>query len=399
MIRVTHIPLAQRKAICGRLAYLATTQPRKLSFSVAGAESEFDQLRDNLFRLTDQAISNSPNSVPLDSFLAHLAANLKNQAQPQLEGPYRAIFQPMVDQAADELKSISCNRCSPIPNRVCDGSYSDDNIVSQSGACIAPIRAMFEIALKAAVEWYSKCASSFESAGTTEVVLSTSFTSSKPHDIPGEYFVGGETKPNDTGLYSFVEVNLCFWPQRFDWNTYTATLYVLFHECICHAFEPRLFSGTGNGEASDAFAEGWMDWIAFECFRKTLENSPAISSGGAYLEAGTQLHLLRVDYNRRDRSEFSFIRAFGKNVAQKLLYLLERLPESAQDPWSKLLMISFDLNLTGGLTDAEVGIWDSALASKGELDPPYRFAQAAQIVIKYMKSKDVAEFREGTHQL
>ena len=61
-MNVFHLPLAQRKTICGRLLYFQAAYPGRLNFVVAGAESEFDQVRDNVFRLTEQAVS-SPKIV------------------------------------------------------------------------------------------------------------------------------------------------------------------------------------------------------------------------------------------------------------------------------------------------------------------------------------------------
>ena len=58
-MNVFHLPLAQRKTICGRLLYFQAAYPGRLNFVVAGAESEFDQVRDNVFRLTEQAVSSS----------------------------------------------------------------------------------------------------------------------------------------------------------------------------------------------------------------------------------------------------------------------------------------------------------------------------------------------------
>ena len=41
MSYAVHIPLAQRKALCGRLVYLEATQPHKLAFTQANVEEDW----------------------------------------------------------------------------------------------------------------------------------------------------------------------------------------------------------------------------------------------------------------------------------------------------------------------------------------------------------------------
>jgi hypothetical protein len=383
-VNVFHLPLAQRKTICGRLLFFQAAYPDRLRFLVAGAESEFDQVRDNVFSLTEQAISSSHDSEPLDQFLKKLQADLGYQMHPQLTGKHANLFEPLLADIGRNIAAISCDQCSPIRPRVCDGGSQDDEIVRTGGVCIAPIQKMFEIAAQATQQWYAKSCNLFRVQDSPQLVLSTSFTNGKPHDIPGDYFVGGVTRQHDAA--KTAEINLSVWPKKFDWNTYAAILYVLFHECICHAyqgtkaFRPR--------PVSDGFAEGWMDWIAFECFRKHLELSPKTPSLQAYLDAGTQLHLLRVDYNHPEKSAQSSICAFGRSVAQKFSLLLHRLPKFAPDPWASLLMASFDLDMAGGLSDQELVILDDCLPAEGALDSP-RLEQVTEAVSKYLVSKDI----------
>lgn len=385
-MNVFHLPLAQRKTICGRLLYFQAAYPGRLNFVVAGAESEFDQVRDNVFRLTEQAVSSSEDSEPLDQFLNQLHTDLGDQMRPELQGKRASLFQPLYLEIGRNIAGISCHQCSPLRPRICDGGSKDDEIVRTGGICIAPIQQMFAIAAGATQQWYAKCSNLFPPQGSRGLVFSSSFTNGKPNDIPGDYFLGGVTRHHD-GPPAVAEINLSVWPKKFDWYTYAAILYVLFHECICHAYQgmkplrPR--------PLGDGFAEGWMDWIAFECFHKHLEMSPRTPSLQAYLDAGTQLHLLRVDYNHRERSDQSAICAFGRSVAQKFSYLFGRLPESAPDPWSNLLMISFDLNIAGGVSDQELVLLDDCLSGKGHLDSPC-VERATEAVRKYIISKDIA---------
>jgi hypothetical protein len=383
-MNLVHIPLAQRKAICGRLLFFQAA-PNRLAFLGAGAESEFDQVRDNLFKLTEQGASSSQDNEPLDTFLQRLLTDFGYQMQPQLRGKHGILFQPLYALLESSIKAFSCNQCSPLRPHICDGGSKDDAIVSTGGACIAPIRVMFDIAAQATKTWYSQCCNLFNPQQAPALMFSTSFRNSKPHDIPGDYFVGGVTKPH-AHPQLIAEIDLCLWPKKFDWNTYAVLLYVLFHECICHAYQGmRAFRPK---PVTDGFSEGWMDWIAFECFRRHIQQSPPTTTLQAYLDSGTKFHLLRVDYNDKERSDQASISAFGRSVAQKFAYMLERLPESASDPWSNLLMTSFDINVAGGLSDKELAILDKYLTEKGALDAPLLDA-ATESIRNYLKSKDI----------
>lgn len=385
---IFHIPLAQRKTICGRLLFFEAAYPDRMKFLVAGAGSEFDQVRNNVFSLTEQAASSSGDGEALDQFLQHLNTDLGYQMRPQLTGKHAKLFQPLHLQITQNLSSLSCNRCSPIRPSICDGGDKDDEIVRTGGACIAPIQKMFDIASQVARQWYAKSSNLFHLQQSPGLVLSTSFTNAKPNDLPGDYFLGGETKHHDESP-PIAEIELALWPEKFDWNTYAAVLYVFFHECICHAYQGM--NAFRPRPLSDGFAEGWMDWIAFEVFRRHLKASPSTPTLQAYRDAATKLHLLRVDYNHPQKSSQSALCAFGRSVAQKFLALLERLPESSADPWPSLLMASFDMNVAGGVSDKELVVLDTCLPEKGRLDSPL-LEGLTDAVRNYLHSKDISSF-------
>ena len=188
-----HIPLAQRKLICARLLFFQAAYPDRLRFLRAGAQSEFDQVRDNLFRLTEQSPYSSPDDVPLDSFLRALLGDLHQQMIPQLKGKYGSLFQPVYSDIQGMVNGISCEQCSPLTPRICDGGTKDDEIVRGGGACIAPIRAMFDLAAQSATNNYSKWCNLFRNGVPRQLTFSTSLFNGKPHDVPGDYFVGGAT--------------------------------------------------------------------------------------------------------------------------------------------------------------------------------------------------------------
>ena len=376
----SHIPLAQRKLICGRLAFFQAAYPVRLRLLNAGVESEFNQVRDNVFHLTERAPSSSPNSEPLDIFFDRLLGDLNLQMLPHLQGKHGALFRPLQDEIRRTVERISCLECSPV--RICDGGNKDDEIVGKGGTCIAPIRAMFDVAAQVTTQSYAKYCNLFDPGGAQALSFSTSFCNRKPHDIPGDYFVGAVTTHNGPS----AQVDLCLWPNRFDWITYAAIMYVLFHECICHGYQGM--RPARPKPLNDGFIEGWMDWIAFKCFRKHLESTADEPFVEAWLDHGTSFHLLRSDYNHKEKSPRASICALGRSAAQSFERLLKRLPELASDTWSSLLMFSFDMNIVGGLSDTELLALYNRLQLREELDSP-NLDQLVQPLRNYLNSREI----------
>ena len=121
-MNVFHLPLAQRKTICGLILYFQAAHPGRLNFVVAGAESEFDQVRDNVFRLTEQAVSSSEDSEPLDQFLNRLHTDLGDQMRPRNRRASTPVcFSPCTLRSDATSRGFSCGQCSPIRPRICDG--------------------------------------------------------------------------------------------------------------------------------------------------------------------------------------------------------------------------------------------------------------------------------------
>jgi len=402
MISVPHIPLAERKALCGRLLYLEAADRRKSAFVRAGAVSEFDQLQYNLFCLTDQATTNPDNAVPLDRFLETLATDLNDHARPQLRGGHAGLVASLLKEIKQGASKLSCHTCSPLSPTVCNGGDQDDEIVARSGHCIAPLRTMFDVALQATREYYSRFGTLSLAAPIPEVMFSTQLFRGKPHDIPVDYYVGGVTTYHEGNNKSWVQVQLCLCVTKFDWSTYLAVLYVLFHECVSHAFNGLFPSPQARTsmEPNDPFGEGWMDWVAYRIMEEVIQGQgPAralaakIRFPNEHRDVGTQFHLVRADHERKPRSEYSYIYAEGKSAAEKLYYLMERLVGSRSASWEAFLRMSFDLNMLSlPVSDRMkfVRLIDAYLSGRGQLELPFNFFPMAKIFNNYLKSNDIS---------
>src|SRR4051794_32566793 len=92
-----------------------------------------------------------------------------------------------------------------------------------------------------------------------------------------------------------------------------------------------------------------MDWIAYRLLLDTLGSTGntvvADFPPSEVRDAAMRLHLARADYHHSTPSKHALERALGREVADRLLYLFERLPESSSNAWELFVRLSFDLNL------------------------------------------------------
>jgi hypothetical protein len=376
--QVSHVPLKARKALCGRWTFLDVARSRELSFFRVGRESDFKVLREKVVGTTRKAFVNSPNDQPLDGFI-------QKELVPLLEAETAALppddlAREFVGELKRRVEGISCQRCSGSSGKVCCGAPDDDETVASGGECLAPIRALFEFARDSAVHYYRKFGTQIPEVGLPEVVLSTDYVRRKPHDVPVEFFVGGSTGYCDADGRPMSEVRLILWVEEFDWNTFLAALYVLFHECVSHAFQ-GITQTCGKGwltapscaldtqcvgvataagrEATgrdDAFSEGWMDHVAHELMSESLRDRAAPFPNAwldapDYLQTAGRFHAARQKYDlpsgvlSTDASEYAILCAEGVLAAQNFCSLFERVLECRTAAREAFFRISFDLNM------------------------------------------------------
>jgi len=292
----------------------------------------------------------SHNDEPLDVFVKSAIQVVSGQCRlDPSTADHATLVNNILQVIESQAASISCTSCSCLAPVVCCGEEADDEIVDRGGVCILPIATMFKTALSSTIQCYQKFSSLFASSNVPTVTFSTSYEQKKPHDIPVPYYVGGTTHYDDsTNASSRVCLSVC--AGEFRWETYLAIMYVLFHECICHVFQgtvPWLGQIRPTTNQNDAFAEGWMDRVA--SWLLSIEASrpaPGFEFPSLQQNIGSKFHLARIDYDTTRPSIFAIARVVGDRAADKLLFLLERLPESKSDPMTFFLRLSLDLNLS-----------------------------------------------------
>lgn len=408
----SHIPLQFRKALRGRLAFYTASDGARLLFSRAGIDKVFDQIEKDVVSFTNlatNAIHGSQNDQRLDHFLSNLSRQIERGALAHEGQSYWDSVDRLVRAFDAETRTTACDRCSP--TRVCDGSELDHDTVTVAGDCISPLKAAFDIAAEAARRYFLQYSSLIGEATLPKIVFSTAHTIAKPHDCPNNYFVSGSTSYLDHPGAATSRVTLFVCVNRFDQASLEAIPYVLFHECVCHAFQESVHDGDGrkNSEPGDVFAEGWMDWVAVEILRETaLGKGPAAELGGelktpdSVVTAGSLFHSSRCAYGQPDSSEHASVYAFGKSCAQKVLRLFQRLLGSQEEAWTRFLGISFDLNLLSlrpAERDAFLTRIYTSLPAPGQIDRPNQFAEVPPLFRRYLEDRDVRALVKGVTEL
>jgi hypothetical protein len=402
MGRETHIGSRKRKELCGRLFYFDTIQPHKENSSQVGVVPALDALQQALFVFIAEELNN-PNGNSNDSFLSHLISRFSRIAEPGLEN-YPQLLETVKRAAQKRGKEISCSNCSstiPVAN--------SEEIVGSKGCCMSPLRQMFEIAYETTRIYYSKF-TTHPSTTFPDVIFSTKHSRdmSDLHDLPLPFAITGSTEYCSLGEQYWSEVNLKMCIEEFDFDSYMAIPYILFHECIAHAFHGIIPSPLARkpSEPEDGFAEGWMDFVAFKIMEELMQRKgPArhlaskVKFTDEHHHRSYKLYFSRVDLNIKHPykpSKYAIHRKFGHNAASKIYRVLERLPESYKHSWKVFLQMSFDLNMLQSFEPAQrqqfIALINN-LVKPGEIDTP-RHCEIVPIIRKYLKDYDPMTFVE-----
>jgi hypothetical protein len=334
------------------------------------------------------------DTIHLDTSLTSLLGRLQYFAQGDLyDKP--ALFSELKNAIDLRAGAMSCVRCSQFPPQVCNGNPDvDDQIVNAGAACLAPLAEMFDIANAIARHYYFRYGTSMD--GNPEVFFGTeNFSHSqskpdvKPHDLPVRFFVNGETMYFDQPGQMRAKVVLKIPVRAFDTNTYLSTLYILFHECIVHAFRainPEA-SRTGTKD-EDRFVEGWMDWISFEILTQVLNGDWPIlrrwnlSFLRARQDRALRFHMARID--PESSSKFASSRATGRSAAIKVSNFFK---SACPKPWEKFLQMSFDLNMMSDFDEATRESFVTVLDFLEDFPEEHKII--ADLLTKYLQTNDL----------
>jgi hypothetical protein len=200
-----------------------------------------------------------------------------------------------------DLGKHSCDNCVRAPqDKRCEPDKQTNDIVHERGACIAPLKALFDDLCKwVAGLWHELP----QSTGMPDrpVVFATSVRSFvRDRPILKEFKVSGYAQAlldrdgkytEDRGHYTQVGLEIRD-DYAFGWQQYSLLPYLLLHEILCHAFQsldkPEV---RRNAPASDAWSEGWMDALAFQLALEWLKDhdKTAFIDSDEYRDAECQI--------------------------------------------------------------------------------------------------------------
>lgn len=417
MVYTPHIPLSQRKTLCGRLIYFDTAPPHENDFIAEGAADTFALFRDELFQsLAKEVKADKTNAgrqkKPLDQALKDAFKRFKNtvsaqellEEKPQLTGPLLASIEKKVS-------GVSCAGCSP--GKICDGADigHDSGIVAAAGRCIEPLKQMFDVASEAAYIYYSTLSTVFPGV-RPDIVFSTRLLGGPGGGLPAQWVVDGVTTFHDERARAVALAQLKLHPPQFDLDNYKAVLYVLFHECIAHCYHAIApgHAGRKTTRRYEHFAEGWMDWVSLKVLEQVLSGTgPAralrskIKPTNVYAVAST-FHEDRLKFEPEDydgtEGEPGHLK-YGASVAQAVYnFIQEQYNRGIFKPRkafaNAFFSLSFDLNMSNGFTDS---LRDKFIPFMNKLVYPreyyenvpglYRKRVAAEELIKdYLRTRD-----------
>ena len=385
MASASHISFEQRKGLAVRLIALPLLHQHEARLLQVGAQNGLQWLRGEISYLAGQAIM-SPPGEHLDSNLKDLAKTLLTASASHLTGTFAPRFSPLLTQLTGHMNALSCCTCSGSPS-VCEGGQNDDALVAGGGHCIGLLRQLFDVALQIAQDAFHRY---LPALSLPAVGFSTAHWNKKPHDIPVELYCGGSTAFANGGN-SVVQLHLT--PAALDWDTCLACLYVLVHECFCHAFygarnPSKREEGTGN---DDPFTEGWMDWLAHELLLKNVYLAHGLpASGTEFASIATIFTEARSQYTldgSKPQSTYALSRFLGKEAAIKMHGLLKRLPESRAGALEALFRLSCDVLAEGfPLQKHEAFVYEvnMGLPSPGGQEDPYQFEEIPRSVRMYL---------------
>jgi|GEM_PF-4393805 len=403
-----HISPNVRRELCGRLLYFDSVQPLKHDGYDTSAALALDGLRKLLFDTFIKEALVATDIPCKDTFLTRIVSRLGRAAELQLEN-HPELLRQLKLVLQERMVGISCSNCNsatpPAPI---------EEVVGATGCCMTSLREMFDAASEAAMKYYTEF-TTLRPLTFPTLVFCTKHVRERTslHELPVSYAITGSTQPcaQSKQYWSEVSVKLCV--DEFDFDSYMAIPYVLFHECIVHAFQGLLPSceERAASEPEDGFTEGWMDYVAFKIMEEVVAGRGPASQLGVRGIINKE-HQVRASTFYQSRinlevaaphkpSQYACHRRAGNEVADRVLHVLQKLPKSRPVAWATFLQMSLNLNLLQTFTPLQrkkfVGVLAN-LAKRGDPESE-RHCDIVWIINKYLEHQDVTRLVEEVLEL
>jgi hypothetical protein len=267
----------------------------------------------------------------------------------ELSGPFRGFDLLRVFDNA--VQGVNCGICAGGGRVPCCGDVDKDPLtLADPGHCIKALHVLFKVSCDLAHLFYKKHVPDFRDY---QVYFHTQHSEEEPlHDIPAPYHVDGKTTITDADSTVVLTLNY----RLLSAETFRSILYVLFHECFCHAYQGSVTAGYDGVREScgpnDMFGEGWMDWLAAELLERFLKGVRTLRDQEELLGmvprpiemslATENFHQQRKNIFSRRRSQYAHVHFAGSRLAEYVLLLLE--DAGVEDPEDVFYALSLGLN-------------------------------------------------------
>ncbi len=186
-------------------------------------------------------------------------------------------------------------------------------------------------------------------------------------------------------------------PRLFNRATFESLLYLLLHEWICHAVPALVYRAEGGDfpePPSDAFAEGWMDHIAFKIFMRAVSGQSSFPSAlrpPCEWQIPEFIHNFRVQLSSASGSHFDLNapRRKARNAVEHLISeAIELTGNDIRRGEDIGIGLSLKLNVLP-LTELER---DRVISQVRSLFPRYAKTYGRPYLEKYAENGDIGEF-------
>ena len=166
-----------------------------------------------------------------------------------------------------------------------------------------------------------------------------------------------EQKRAPGGFERHVHLSVC--TKDYDHENYFFTLYVLFHEWFCHVYCGVSISSNTSWR-SDAFSEGWMDWLGAQILCNALSSHSRVAQlklAAREFQAHTvRLSTLRRASKRRGSSKAAATATTGESAAARLQELFVSHFADRLDGSAHFVSFSVGLNASNAPDELREGL-------------------------------------------
>ena len=322
----TQLPLHVDKAVVGRLLGFGVLAPQLSGLKLDGYKDVGTRLDDNLCWLTNEALEDPDSNESLSSFLVRLVEDLQNVVASFHNVAARGAVTPMLEELTTRVKIFQDKPYDPIIGMVKAVAQTAADFYQSYGAKVPPLvweRALLSLSFLGGIAGLSF-------APDIHLQIATEFSRDDP--------------PAAQIIFQIV-------PRGLDITSIATIPRALLHEYISHIPQGPFIGTRVHPDANDAFAEGWMDYVAHHVHRSVLERRAPSEALIDHLEmAWASIYEAAADgfFGARcalqEGDPAAAARCEGAAAARQLHDLLRRLPETKYGADEHFYRLSFGLN-------------------------------------------------------